>query len=282
MHQFSTEPFQIMLACLQSGGIKAHAASQANSLQKFVLRELRLYEAAASGKRFHLSIRDRRWAEEKQAGLSENLGDDVQSEDDDEDDGSPVKGSKKDEAWQRGKRYEIDHDATVDDPPQDELDAYTAENDLSGPMPKKPSIDSPMWNYMYGQLMLTARSHHTSLCKYPHEIPDSSLLAPGIRNLPQRPTHMPPHRSSILYALAESPSRQSESGYGSGTFHIVNAKYRASPFYSATASSPLWMQNRSKRLNTTLRGPFMVWAYRIWRQNTTSLSWKACSAGWMR
>jgi hypothetical protein len=123
MHQFSTEPFQIMLACLQSGGIKAHAASQANSLQKFVLRELRLYEAAASGKRFHLSIRDRRWAEEKQAGLSENLGDDVQSEDDDD--------------------------------------------DLSGPMPKKPSIDSPMWNYMYGQLMLTARSHHTSLCKYP-------------------------------------------------------------------------------------------------------------------
>ena len=96
------------------------------------------------------------------------------------------KGKKKDKAWQRGKRYEIDYggdemdvddqaveravqarrDEMMGDAATDDGSAAGVENDMSGPMPIKPTTDSPMWNFMYGQMMLTARSHHTSLCKF--------------------------------------------------------------------------------------------------------------------
>lgn len=212
MHQFSLQPFQIMLACLQGGGLKANNAYQVHGLQKFILREMRIYEAVAEGKRFHYSIKDRRWAQEKQQGLSENLGDEIESEDDFDEDDEPDdgededtgtgngtgaskgqgtgtakgKGKNGDTAWQRGKRYTIGYgdgqDVDLDDPEQEARNRQQAvlglpgddgevgmgeegDSDLTGPIPVKPTMDSPMWNFMYGQLMLTARSHHTSLCE---------------------------------------------------------------------------------------------------------------------
>jgi hypothetical protein len=205
MHQFSTEPFQIMLACLQGGGLKAQESYQITTLQKFILRELRLYEAAANGGRFHYSVKDRRWAEERRMGLSDNLGDDLDQDDeeddeedeDENDDGEGTgkkgkgkskskNGKKADKAWARGKRYDIEYDGdgvldvadhealpaegdVVPLDPRRETEGSVAptegENDLTGPVPIKPTTESPMWNFMYGQMMLTARSHHTSLCE---------------------------------------------------------------------------------------------------------------------
>jgi general transcription factor 3C polypeptide 3 (transcription factor C subunit 4) len=154
MHQFQPEPFQLALACLGNGGLKAQAAWQNVQIQKFLHRELRIYDDAVKGRKLQYSSKFRRYAPIVKTGLSRALGD---FDDDDEEDlesGAPK------EIRQASVAGNIDDDdeeeegvggnATVDDEEQARL----------------PTVPSAAHNALYGMYMLDGRSWQSALCEF--------------------------------------------------------------------------------------------------------------------
>lgn len=185
-----------MLGCLGGGGLRAAAAFQETTLQKFLLRELRLYDSAASGGRFHYSLPHARWAEERQTGLTARLGDEIvwQGEEAVWRKGARFRigqeggkgegewdGQEEEDGAEEGEGEEEDHDEGANDRRDQGLrEDGTAENEDVGAeagenagenmdevpgVPPKPTKYSPVWNTMFGQLMMSSRSHHTALCE---------------------------------------------------------------------------------------------------------------------
>lgn len=198
MHQFRTEPYFIMLACIGGGGIPAFAAWQDLRLQKFLHRELMIYDAVVKGYKFHFSTSNGRWAQEIKSGLTSRLGDAVPVDDehpDAEAEDEPTGGVRGQSgvAWRRGTRIPLG-DAMDDEDPMDvdgENDDATADVDADagadidddadmaeedegrdevdmglGEVPVKPTKFSPMWNYLYGISMLNSKSYQTALCEW--------------------------------------------------------------------------------------------------------------------
>ncbi|KAK4684844.1 general transcription factor 3C polypeptide 3 (transcription factor C subunit 4), partial [Tremellales sp. Uapishka_1] len=85
IHQFRPEPFLIMLRAL-GGGIKAQQAWAALPLQKFLHRELRIFDEAVGGYKMTYSVKAGRWTQIQKVGLSRRLGDDYGLGDGDEED----------------------------------------------------------------------------------------------------------------------------------------------------------------------------------------------------
>lgn len=165
MHQFRPEPLLLMLACL-GGGMKAAEASQNLALQKFMHREVRIYDEAVSGIKLRYNTRHKRWAQIITAGQSRRLGDFV--EEDADSDNSEGAGESK---AARPAAIEGAADGDEDDDEGDDEDRSVAPSalDPSGVDEEhdcpKPTKYSPTFNTLYGQNMLTTKSYQSALCR---------------------------------------------------------------------------------------------------------------------
>lgn len=154
MHQFRSEPLLLMLAAL-GGGLKQQNAWHNLALQKFLHREVRIYDEAVCGVPLRFNKRHMRWAQIINTGVSRRLGDLAHEEVDDE---ASAGVSAPDPAME-GEGDEDEDGADGDDDVSERQDA----GDKIVPRPKK---HSPVFNALYGQNMLTTRSYQSALCKY--------------------------------------------------------------------------------------------------------------------
>jgi general transcription factor 3C polypeptide 3 (transcription factor C subunit 4) len=174
MHQFRAEPLLLMLGALGGGGLKAHKAWVTLALQKFMQRELRIYDDATKGRTMHYSTKMGRWALPIQVGVSRwafRTGKDEAAppeEDDEEgeDEDDRVAAGGAEASTTRGassrRRGEVG-DEDEDDEDED-YEAERAEGDAELDVPK-PTKPSPNFNTIYGQAMLSNKSYQTSLCE---------------------------------------------------------------------------------------------------------------------
>lgn len=181
MHQFRAEPLLLMMSALGGGGLKAHKAWVTLALQKFMQRELRIYDDATKGRTMHYSTKMRRWALPIQVGVSRwafRTGKDESAprEEDEEEDGDDRIGAGGGaESTTRGassRRRGEDGDEDEDD---EDYESERAEGDAELEVPK-PTKPSPNFNTIYGQAMLSNKSYQTSLCECGP--PHASLILP--------------------------------------------------------------------------------------------------------
>lgn len=181
-HQFRTEPFLLMLGCMGGGGIPAHAAWQDSKLQKFIHRELRMYDNVVRGLKFHYSVPAGRWTQEIQIGYSDRLDDNVPVEgededelDEDDDEARPKQRKKAGVAWRKGARIPLEQ---INDPPEEFQEEAMDDDDEGtmaggegnnmgiGEIAVRPTVNSPTWNWLYGTWMLNSKSYQSALCEW--------------------------------------------------------------------------------------------------------------------
>lgn len=168
LHQFRPEPILLMLSAM-GGGYKQQSSWQNLALQKFLHRELRIYDEAVCGVKLRYNSRVQRWAQIQTTGQSRRLGDFIDI--DDEVDETAGKSSQQ---WRPGTQ-DVDED---DEPEEEEGDGEGEEVDdadasahPSGAVEEateipKPTKHSPVFNALYGQNMLTAKSYQSALCEW--------------------------------------------------------------------------------------------------------------------
>lgn len=144
MHQFRPEPLLLLLSSL-GGGTKQQIVWSNLALQKFLHREVRIYDEAVYGVKLRFNKRHQRWAQILTTGQSRRLGDPV----DDEQSRQP----RNDE--EEGDEEEEEEDETGS------VEVETSEHDCP-----KPTTNSPVFNTLYGQNMLTTKSYQSALCEY--------------------------------------------------------------------------------------------------------------------
>jgi hypothetical protein len=185
IHQFSPHPYLIMQAAL-GGGIHASAAWQNAVVQKFISRELRIFEEAANGYKMKYVIGTERWSTIIQTGLTRRMGDDAAQMDDgdeDEEDGgvkAKGKGRKKVTTGVLGEEGENEmegEDADSDEEGEEDgedgdgeaADGMEGEEQMAGKTKSgrtvKPKTKSPAFNAIYGQYMLSSKSYQSALCE---------------------------------------------------------------------------------------------------------------------
>ncbi|KLT39056.1 TPR-like protein [Cutaneotrichosporon oleaginosum] len=169
LHQFRPEPMLLMLAAL-GGGFKGQGVWHNLALQKFLHREVRIYDEAVAGVKLRYNRRHRRWAQVLESGRSRRLGDVLNHDMEDDDDtphGTP----------QRRRIVEDDDEDLNDDEGDGDIDGDgdgdgEGDGDSMGPAAlaeealhecPKPTKYSPVFNTMYGQNMLTTRSYQSAL-----------------------------------------------------------------------------------------------------------------------
>ncbi|WOO80159.1 Transcription factor tau subunit sfc4 [Vanrija pseudolonga] len=165
LHQFRPEPILLMLSAM-GGGYKQQSSWQNLALQKFLHRELRIYDEAVCGVKLRYNSRVQRWAQIQTTGQSRRLGDFI-----DIDDEVDETAGKSSQPWRPGTQ-EVDED---DEPEEDEDgeaegdgEEADASADPSGAVEgateiPKPTKHSPVFNALYGQNMLTAKSYQSAL-----------------------------------------------------------------------------------------------------------------------
>lgn len=172
MHQFRIEPLLLMNAALASGGSKAQKQYQDRTFQRFIHRELRIFEQSVRGIRLRWNGLTMRYNEITKVGWSRKLGDVSSGEeegdgDEDGDEGGSVAPTPGKTKGKRSKSSERRDE--VDEEEEDEEDGRygpTGDDDQpeAPPLPK-PTKASPNFNAVYGQLMLTNSAYQTSLGK---------------------------------------------------------------------------------------------------------------------
>lgn len=151
LHQFRPEPLLLMLSAL-GGGLKGQGSWHNLALQKFLHREVRIYDEAVAGVQLRYNKRHRRWAQVLESGRSRRFGDVVEEED--EENGRQRGQDKGDDASD-----EDDHEA------EDEEDSMAPSGTADQHECPKPTKYSPVFNTMYGQNMLTTKSYQSALCE---------------------------------------------------------------------------------------------------------------------
>lgn len=150
MHQFRPEPLLLMLATL-GGGHKQQAAWHNLAFQKFLHREVRIYDEAVTGVKLRFNVRHQRWAQILNPGQSRRLGDLV--DDITEPGSSPTKRS-----------VELDGAGDGEDEDMEENESTEASGLVEEHDCPKPTKHSPVFNTLYGQNMLTTKSYQSALC----------------------------------------------------------------------------------------------------------------------
>lgn len=153
MHQFRSEPLLLMLAAL-GGGLKQQSAWHNLALQKFLHREVRIYDEAVCGVPLRFNKRHMRWAQIINTGVSRRLGDLAPEEADD--DASTGVGAPDPTLEGDGDEDELAADGDED---------ATERTDAGDQIVPRPKKHSPVFNALYGQNMLTTRSYQSALCE---------------------------------------------------------------------------------------------------------------------
>lgn len=175
-HQFRPEPLYLLQAALTGGGQAAHTEWCSLNLQRFIHREMSIFEEAIEAKGMHFSHRIQRWAIPPQTGISRLLGDQVDERrvDDDDDAGAGASGvqKKKKGRKSRGVPGTLGEAMEEDEDYEDEVEEEE-EEEVSGDRKetKRPTRVSPAWSALYGQYMLSSASHHGALCASFHPSP---------------------------------------------------------------------------------------------------------------
>lgn len=204
MHQFRSEPLLLMLAAL-GGGLKQQNAWHNLALQKFLHREVRIYDEAVCGVPLRFNKRHMRWAQIISTGVSRRLGDLAQDE---ADDGGSAGVSAPDPT--------LEGEADEDEEGGDGDDDVTERPDAGDQIVPRPRKHSPVFNALYGQNMLTTRSYQSALCKFcnwrlvAEANGKLSLLHARVRGEPVRPVPMLPDCASIPWTSTEPPIGQQE------------------------------------------------------------------------
>jgi general transcription factor 3C polypeptide 3 (transcription factor C subunit 4) len=161
MHQFRSEPLLLMLAAL-GGGTRQQNVWSHLALQKFLHREVRIFDEAVYGVKLRFNKRHQRWAQILTTGQSRRLGD-VLLEDD-----HPDNPSRRQRGGEDGEEDDDDNEgADENEGEEDErADGETGENgEAEEHECPKPTRHSPVFNTLYGQNMLTTKSYQSALCK---------------------------------------------------------------------------------------------------------------------
>lgn len=185
MHQFRSEPLLLMLAAFGTGQ-KPQFAWHNVALQKFLHRELRIYDEAVLGVKLRWNKTHQRWAQILQAGINRRV---IEPEVADADDSTRM--SRRDSL---NEVNDAESDAAGDDGDGDVSMAGADADDI--PIPK-PQIQSPVFNTIYGQNMLTTKSYQSALCRCITVLANSSLLLPGVRSQPIRRVPLLPHCTGV-------------------------------------------------------------------------------------
>lgn len=189
MHQFRPEPLLLMLSALGGGAKQQHVWSNL-ALQKFLHREVRIFDEAVYGVKLRFNQRHQRWAQILTTGQSRRLGD-VLLEDD--------------HPSRRQSRVAEDDDVE-DDEEAEENEPMTASGDGEEHDCPKPTCHSPVFNTLYGQNMLTTKSYQSALCEYTKRSQlTTSLLLPSVRGGRVRPVPVLPYCSGLPRPRLEPP-----------------------------------------------------------------------------
>ena len=164
-NQFRPEPLFLLQSALAGGGQAAHVEWCSLTLQRFIHREMSIYEDAIDAKGMHFSHRIQRWAIPPQPGISKLLGDQVDERRMDEDDDVQVAVKKR--KPRKSKAAPETLGEVMDEDEEEEGDAVE-EEEMVGERKeaKRPTKVSPAWSTLYGQYMLSSASHHGALCEY--------------------------------------------------------------------------------------------------------------------
>ena len=185
MCQFRIEPILLLQAALAGGGSAAHAVWCSLHIQRYIHRELRIYDSAIEGVGMHYSKLKHRWALPPIVGVSRVLDDvderAVDGDDGDDDgtgeageDGAGGKGKGKGkQAGGRNTGVQKNAKATTlaeaVDMDEDQEEDEEEEEDGVGRGPEdelpRPTSASPYWSTVYGQYMLGNSSYHAALCE---------------------------------------------------------------------------------------------------------------------
>lgn len=174
LHQFRPEPLLLMLAAL-GGSLKGQGVWHNLALQKFLHREVRIYDEAVAGVKLRYNKRHRRWAQVLESGRSRRLGDvlhhDIDRDEDGTPQGTPPPRQRPDDEDEEGM-HDDEGDGDGEGEDEDESVAPSGTADQEPHECPKPTKYSPVFNTMYGQNMLTTRSYQSALCKSPPITPD--------------------------------------------------------------------------------------------------------------
>lgn len=155
LHQFRPEPLLLMLSAL-GGGTRGQGAWHNLALQKFLHREVRIYDEAVAGVKLRYNKRHRRWAQVLESGRSRRFGDLVLEGDDD---------NASTPRQRRQKKQDDDMSDEEDDEESDEDESVAPSGVVDDHECPKPTKYSPVFNTLYGQNMLTTRSYQSAMCK---------------------------------------------------------------------------------------------------------------------
>lgn len=170
MHQFRPEPLLLLLSAL-GGGIKQQNVWSNLALQKFLHREVRIYDEVVCGVKLRFNKRHNRWAQILTTGQSRRLGDVIGDGDDEADSAANTPAPSKSRG--DGGAATLNDVGGGDEDEDADDEAMEAEDDdgdgqidfdPSSEVPR-PTKNSPTLNTLYGQNMLTTRSYQSALCE---------------------------------------------------------------------------------------------------------------------
>ena len=167
LHQFRMEPFLLMLGALSNGGQKASAAFQVNHLQKFLHRDLVMYDDLVKGRKLVYSKKIGRWRPLVTTGVSRRLGDKDELHEDGNDDDERSTDAGKAAARSGNDTGRKVADAEEDDEAEEEDDGEGQSEAVEEYDNPRPERFSPTLNALYGQCMLSAKAYQSALCKSP-------------------------------------------------------------------------------------------------------------------
>lgn len=150
LHQFRPEPLLLMLSAFGAGH-KQQLAWHNVALQKFLHRELRIYDEAVIGVKLRWNKTHQRWAQILQAGVNRRV----------------IELGEADETMRSSRRGSLNEaNEDVDDSSEGEDgDASMGDVGVEEEGHPKPQVQSPVFNTMYGQNMLTTKSYQSALCE---------------------------------------------------------------------------------------------------------------------
>lgn len=157
----------MMMNLLSQGGIKAQEAFGNDKLQKFIHRELTIYDSLVRGHKATYSTKFQRWNPVVRTGISRRLGDERLYDDDDgrADAETTVRGGSE------AAPSVVDHgDVNI----ENRIDGGEGEKreEMWYIDVPKPTDPSPYYNSIYGLHMLSQKQYQIALCKHtPIDLP---------------------------------------------------------------------------------------------------------------
>lgn len=181
LHQFRPEPMLLMLSAFGAGQ-KQQLAWHNVTLQKFLHRELRIYDEAVLGVKLRWNKIHQRWAQIIQAGVNRRVID--TTADVDESVRMFRTGSNQDDNGNESDEEEVDDGVDEDEGDVEGDRDIVMDAAMEDEAHPKPHIQSPVFNTMYGQNMLTTKSYQSALCTYQPYRTNRSLPLPSVRSQP--------------------------------------------------------------------------------------------------